>query len=125
MPDIFQMAGQAARRNQDDIDTQRVIRSGKSWCQCFGSCSDPCQSPSVDRQCEACRSIARLDLDKYDRTSAPGNQIDFADAHARPCRKDTPPMQPQPPRCQGLRTTATCFGGGALQVFSFIASARA
>lgn len=82
MPDIFEMAGQAPRRDQDDVDPHILARSGETGGECVGGAGDPDQPMPVDRKRQSLIVIPALHLDKGDGAPAPGDKIDFA--HGRP-----------------------------------------
>ena len=107
MPDVDQMAGEPPRRNQYHVDADLVGAFVIFMDQRFRRRRNPAQAVGVYGSCEIGILHPRLDLDKGQRASSPGYQIDLPSRVAHPLTQYLPAVQPQPPRGDRLSTPAT------------------
>jgi len=103
MPDIGEMARQAARHQEDGIDANVVTFSDIAGRQPLGGNDNASQAVLVQRKGRGFLCCPRLDLDKRDNPSASCNEIDFATRRLGAPRQDSPAMQAQPPGGDGFR----------------------
>jgi len=124
VPNIGEVAGKAARDDEQRVDADFIAAAGIARRQPLGS-RDPAQTVLVERPGGRFFGAALLDLDKSQRAAAPGDQVDFTAGHACPASQNAPAMEAQPPGADRLRLAATRFGKLAVQLPPPNSSARA
>lgn len=125
LPDVDQMARQAARRKEHHVDPYGVARPGEARTEHFGGRGDAAQPIFVDRKVEVGWTFAPFDLDEGDGAPPPRHKIDLADGDAQPLAQNAPAVEAEPPGGAAFGVASARFGGGAVQSCSFSASARA
>lgn len=78
MPDVGEVAGQAARHQEQRINADRVAIAGESGCKPLGGNSDAAQTIFVECPCGGICRAALFDFDECQRPSAAGDQVDLA-----------------------------------------------
>lgn len=110
MPDVGEVAGQAARHNEHGVDPDLVpvacIARREALC---GDC-DPAQAIFVERPCGRLRGAALFDFDEGEHPAAAGDEVDFAARHTGSTSENPPAVQPQPPGGNRLRLAPARFG---------------
>ncbi len=125
LPDVDQMARQAARRKEHHVDPYGVARPGEARTEHFRGRRDAAQPIFIDRKVEVGWTFAPFDLDEGDGAPAARDKIDLADGNAEPLAQNAPAVEAEPPGGATFGAAAARFGGGAGQSGSFSASARA
>ena len=125
LPDVDQMAWQAARRKEHHVDPDVVARPGEARAEHFGRGGDTAQAILVDRHVEIGGAVAPFDLDERDGAAALCDEVDLAHGNAEPLAEDPPAVEAQPPCGAALGLAPAGFGSGAVQAPSFSVSARA
>ena len=109
MPDVREMAGQAARDQEQCVDPQVIACASVAWCQTLGRDCDATQPIFVERPGGRVLATALFDLNERQDAAAAGDQIDFTSRNARTLREDSPAAKAQPPGGDGLRLAAARF----------------
>ena len=103
-PRVRQMAGQAPRRDQHHVESQRRARPARAApaemprrrARCAGAAA-------ARRRMRRRRGRARLDLDHREHPAAPRDDVDLAGRAAPAAGDDPPSAQPQMPRGTAIR----------------------
>lgn len=125
LPDVGEVAGEAAGDEEDGVDTDVVAGTGEARGKLLGCCGDAAQAVAVEREVGGRCGGALLDLDKGDSATAAGDQIDLAAMDSHAPREDPPAVEPQPPGGERLGAPAAAFGEEAVQPLAPSSSARA
>lgn len=125
VPDVDEVAGQAAGNEEQRVDAYIVAVLGKARRQPLGGNCDAAQAIFVE--CPGCRILggALLDLDEGECAAAPGDEVDFAARNAGTAGEDSPAVQAQPPGGERLRPAPARFGDLPVQSLAPSSSARA
>jgi len=83
VPDVGEVAGQAAGNQEQRVNPDVVPIPGIARCKPLGGDSDAAQAVLVERHCRRLDATALLDLDEGDDLSAPDDQVDLAAGNAR------------------------------------------
>lgn len=111
-------------RDQYDVHPHIVARLHVPRAQIFGRGGDPCEPIFVDREVQFGPCLAPFDLHKGDQIAFSRYQIDLSGPGSNPSRKDSPPLQTQPPRRRSLPDAPRTLSFSPVS-HPFIASARA
>src|SRR3546814_2567855 len=108
VPDILQVAREAAREDEDGVDPHIIAVAQEARRQRFRGGGDAAEAIVVERQGDVGFGGARLYLDEGDNAATPRHQVDLAAWRAYAAGDYRPSLQPQPERREGLRPpTAT------------------
>jgi hypothetical protein len=110
LPDVDEMAGEAARDDEHRVDPDVVAGPGVAVGERLGRGGDPAKAILVERELRVGRRRARLDLDEGDGAAAAGDEIDLADRSPDAAAEDGPALEAKPPGGIALGPAAAAFG---------------
>lgn len=104
------MPRQAAGDQEDGIDADVIALTSIARRQALGGRDDAPQPVFVKRHCRRVLGGPRLDLDEGEDAAAAGDKIHLAARSPGAARKNSPAVQAQPPRGNGLALAPALFG---------------
>jgi len=125
VPDIDEVAGQAARDDEQCVDADIVTLASVARREAFGGDRDPAQAIFVECPGGGFLGAAPLDLDKGDDFSPASNEVDFTARNACTASKNSPALETQPPGGEGFCPPTVRFGDLPVQLPPPSSSARA
>src|SRR5688572_3104864 len=98
LPGVDDVARPAARRKEQHVDADRVVRASVAVRDRLGRIGDAAQEVLVDGGVEPRARVPPFDLDERDRAAAPGDKVDLAARGLHAPGDNAPALEPQEQR---------------------------
>ena len=118
MPDVGEVAGQAAGNDEQCVDPDVIAVAGIAVGEPLGGDRNTAEAIFVEGPSRRFGGMALLDLDKGEDAPAACDEVNFAAGHAGSMCENPPAVQPKPPGSNFLRLTPACLGKLAVHSLS-------